>query len=100
MATILYKIEPERLPRYENTVEIGGIVWKCVWRWNNRTRGWYLDVYDLDGVAVLLGERLSVNGRVGFGSVTFSYLLTPAGKDTFASWEDWPDGVMTLYLLE
>jgi hypothetical protein len=96
----LYKIDPERLPRYTNTVELGGRNWRIVWRWNNRTRGWYIDVYDSDEALVIAGERLSVGGILAFGSVTFAYVFVPAGNDTFATWEDWADGKLTLYYIE
>lgn len=98
--TTISKIDPERLPRYTNTIEVGGRTWRFVWRWNNRTRGWYTDVYDADDVLVIAGERLSVNGLIGYGSVTFSYLFIPAGNDTFSTWEDWADSKLTLYLVE
>lgn len=95
-----YIITPENLPRYTNSLEIGGRRWRMVWRWNNRTKGWYLDMYDSDDVLVLAGERLSVAGRVGFGSLAFRYLLSPVGDDDSLSWEDWPRyGKFTLYLV-
>jgi len=99
--TTAYKINPEALPRFTNTLEIGGKRWRIVWRWNNRTLGWYIDVYDVDDVLVLAGERLSVGGMIGFGSLTFNYLLTPGGDDDHVSWEDWPvHGKFTLILIE
>lgn len=96
----LYKIDPEKLPRFTNTVEIGGVRYRFVWRWNNRMLGWYVDIYDSSDVLVLAGERLSVNGRVGYGSATFSYLLMPFGTDDHTTWESWPAGKMTLFLFE
>jgi hypothetical protein len=96
----LFKIDPEKLPRFTNTIEMGGIRYQFVWRWNNRTLAWYVDVYDSEGTLLLAGERLSVNGRIGYGSTVFSFSLFPAGTDEHTSWELWSAGKMTLFLVE
>lgn len=96
----LYRIDPERLPRFSNTIEVANQRYRFDWRWNNRTRGWYVDIFDTNGDALVLGERLSVNGRIAVGSATFRSLLMAGISDDHASWEDWADGKMVLYLLE
>lgn len=94
------RIAPERLPRYENSFEAKNVRYRFRWMWNNRLNGWYVSIYDVDGNAVIEGERVSANSRVGLGS-SLDFVLAAGGSDEFTTWEEWPAGdKMPLYLLE
>jgi hypothetical protein len=94
------KIAPERLPRYENTIEVRNTRYRFRWVWNNRTSSWYASMYDVDGNPIIEGERVSVGSQFGLGSSAVDFLLGASGVDDFVSWEEWPDGKMTLFLFE
>jgi len=97
------RITPERTPRFSNTIEAGARRLRFDWYWNNRTRGWYVSIYDSEGNALVEGERLSVNSRVGFGNVDVNFLLLPGGDDAFITWENWREWAperFSLYIVD
>lgn len=48
-----------RRPRHEYQITLGEIDYTVRLTYRTRTRSWYLDLYDVDGVAIATGRRLS-----------------------------------------
>ena len=52
-------------PVWDFTVDLGNREFRIVLRYNSRMDGWYFDIYYIDGEAVILGKRLSVEDIPG-----------------------------------
>ncbi len=52
----------ERVPVYDYTILLEGVLYRFVIRYGGeRIDRWYMDIYDADDNALLLGKKLSVN---------------------------------------
>ena len=48
-------------PRFGFTTELDGVTYGLSFRWNQRVGGWYFDLLDGEGEALLSGLRLAIN---------------------------------------
>lgn len=65
MISILQPIEPaEASPVYDYTIDLDDVMIRYRLVWRERQEGWYLDVWDADGNAVLAGVRMNVGWPV------------------------------------
>lgn len=55
------------LPQHTARVTLGEDEYTVRLTWRERTASWYMDLYDADGAALLLGRRLAARGSLWFG---------------------------------
>ncbi len=51
----------ERVPTYDYTILLEDVLYRFVLKYRDRLDRWYMDIYDADDNALLLGKKLSVN---------------------------------------
>lgn len=57
------------LDRSVQTLTLDAVQYRLVLTWRERCRGWYLDLYLLDGTAIVTGRRLSPGFPIVVGPV-------------------------------
>ncbi len=53
--------QPENDPILEVTTELSEITFTILLRWDDRLEAWYLDLFDADATAIVVGTRLTTN---------------------------------------
>lgn len=66
MAGQILSVDPD-LPASTQTVTLGDVQYRLRLTWRPRLRAWYADLYELDGTALWLGQRVSPRWALNLG---------------------------------
>ena len=73
-------------PQFSESVTLGSAQYQLVFTWRDRLPAWYLDIYTLDGTAILTGRRVSPGHDLLFGgraALTMAGHLFVRGSDPY-----------------
>jgi hypothetical protein len=100
--------EPDEVyPVYDHTVDLGDVEYSYTLTYRERQDGWYLDLYDADGEALVTGKRLSIDVPVlwrhvkdGMPSGGQIVVIDTANTGTDPTYEDLGYRVKLAWILE
>lgn len=105
----MIRVIPMRnLPRFEQTVRIDGVLYVFRFAWNVIGRHWTIDLLTSDNEPIIVGEKMTLNFPLFFGSVDprlpegVFFVIDPSNRQTSepgrTAWSDDGESLRFVYV--